>query len=115
MGVGQRVYQVEALSIEAGLGSPGPYDYAFHIDLHTYGVIDGDVFYINPNLLARRLNPHDAILSVGVLRQGPRWVDAGRSRRRPAAAAARTHRGGFLPWLVLQRLGTPHHAVAPGS
>jgi peptidoglycan hydrolase-like protein with peptidoglycan-binding domain len=78
-GVGQRVSQGEAVAIEAGHGSSGPNDYPSHVDLDTYCVIDGETLHINPDLLARTLNPDDVILPVGVLREGAkgdavRWL-----------------------------------------
>ncbi|MFN9943808.1 MAG: hypothetical protein ACK56I_30480, partial [bacterium] len=77
--MGQRVSQGEAVAIEAGHGSSGPNDYPSHVDLDTYCVIDGETLHINPDLLARTLNPDDVILPVGVLREGAkgdavRWL-----------------------------------------
>ena len=77
--VGQRVAQGEAIAIEAGHGSSGPHDYGSHVDLDTYCIINGEKHHLNPDLLGRGLKPEDAILSVGVLRNGSegyavRWL-----------------------------------------
>lgn len=71
-GVGQRVSQGEAIAIEAGHGSSGPHDYGSHVDLDTYCVIAGETVHLNPDLLARDLDPDGVIQFVGVLREGSR-------------------------------------------